>query len=329
MQKRLEGLDLNLITALYWLLMERNVTAAAGRLGLSQPATSRALGRLRDVYNDPILVKSGREMLPTPLAETLLPLVTRAITQLRTVISVTEAFKPNAATGRFRVACKDNIGMRIVSAWARSVKPYAPELTLDIVNLEVANARDLVSGKLDLVIIPISAAMDIPPSVDLSRFVIKPVFTDQWVSCFREGHPDAGKNMTLKRYAGYEHILVNPDGGETGRVDELLAEKGLSRHIAYRSASFLLALPILLGTDCVLTTLTSLVGCGIPGVKVFECPVALKPLAFNAGWHPNWTTDARHKWVRGQLLPTLAENDPQCLCHFDMPTHLDAAVAAQ
>lgn len=328
MEKRIEGMDLNLITALYWLLMERNVTAAAGRLGLSQPATSRALGRLRDVYSDPILVKSGREMLLTPLAETLLPLVTRAVTHLRSVISITEGFSPLAATGTFRVGCKDNIGMRVVSAWARSVKPYAPYLTLDIVNLEVSNARDLVSGKLDLVIMPITPA-DLPPSVDLSRFVIKPVFTDEWVTCLREGHPDAGKAMTLKRFAAYDHILVNPEGGETGRVDEFLSERGLSRHIAYRSASFLLALPILLGTDCVLTTPTSLVGCGIPGVKVFESPLHLTPLSYNAGWHPNWTTDARHKWVRSRLLTTLAENDPQCLCHFDMPTRLDDMVAAQ
>lgn len=317
MQKRLEALDLNLIMALYWLLNERSVTQAADRLGLSQPATSRALGRLRDIYDDPLLVKSGREMNPTPLADLLLPLVTKAVKELRSVLSMTEGFDPASETGRFRISCKDSVGMRIVAAWERAIRPYAPNMSLDIVNLDASNVRDLVSGNLDMSVMPLGPNIAIPPSVDLTQFVIKPIFTDPWVTCMREDHPDINKPLTIQRFAGYDHILVNPDGGLTGKVDDLLAEHGLSRRIVYRSASFLLTLPILLGTNSVLTCCASLVGCGVSGIKVFECPLPMQPLEFSVGWHPNWTTDARHKWVRSRLLPVLAENDPQCLCHLD------------
>ena len=318
MQKRLEALDLNLILALFWLLTERNVTRAADRLGLSQPATSRALGRLRDIYDDPILVKSGREMNPTPLAHSLLPPVTKAVKEMRSVFSMTEAFDPKHASGRFRVGCKDSIAMRIVAAWERSVRPKAPNITLEIVDLTVECARDLVSGALDIAILPLNVDMDIPPSVDMSQFVIKPLFTDPWVTLVASTHPLAKQKLSIQEFTAYDHIIVNPDNGpEKSNIDQMLSERGLSRQIAYRTQSFLLSLPILLGTNCILTTSESLLGCGIIGVKRLGCPLPLDPLQFSVGWHPNWTNDARHKWVRSQLLPVLAENDPQCLCHLD------------
>jgi DNA-binding transcriptional LysR family regulator len=120
-QKQLEGLDLNLILALYWLLTERNVTQAANKLGLSQPATSRALGRIRDLYDDPILIKSGRTMLITPLGEQLLPIVTHAVKSMRDVIKVSEPFDPQTYRGRFRIACKDHIGANVIKAWAGTI----------------------------------------------------------------------------------------------------------------------------------------------------------------------------------------------------------------
>ncbi|MEM9234275.1 MAG: LysR family transcriptional regulator, partial [Pseudomonadota bacterium] len=110
MDRRLEALDLNLLLALHWLLTEENVTAAAGRMGLSQPAASRALGKLRETFGDPLLVKSGSSMAITPTGEALRPVVAHAIDRCRDVLRAVEPFDARAARGRFRIACTDYIG---------------------------------------------------------------------------------------------------------------------------------------------------------------------------------------------------------------------------
>ncbi len=133
-EKRLEGLDLNLLLALHWLLTERNVTAAASRIGISQPAASRALGRLRDIFDDPLLVKTGGEMAPTKMAEKIQPAVALAIEKMRDVLKITDTSEPANQTGRFRVACADYVGAMVAAAWAKSVSLAAPQLDLDLIN---------------------------------------------------------------------------------------------------------------------------------------------------------------------------------------------------
>ena len=150
-EKPLETLDLNLLMALHWLLTERNVTAAAGRLGLSQPAASRALARLRLVFADPILVKSGSVMAPTRLGEKLQPKVAHSIETMRDVLRVSDIFTPEKQTGDFRVGCIDYVGAMLFDAWKQNITPVAPNLDLQMVELTIENGRDLVSGKIDLV----------------------------------------------------------------------------------------------------------------------------------------------------------------------------------
>ena len=302
MSRRLESLDLNLLNVLYWVLHERSTTAAADQLGLSQPATSRALGRLREVYDDPLLVKQGRAMVPTPLGEKLLPIVARAVQQMREVVSVTEGFQPEADESSFRVGAKDIVGMCIAEAWIKEIAPHAPGMTLDIVNLSEASARDLVTGKLDLVFMPLGPTIEIPPSVDLGQFVIRPVMEDHWVTCLRPGHPLAGKTLSVEEFAGLDRILINPNGGDRSFVDERLALQGLSRRIAYRTQTFLLAMPIVMNTDCVLTCCSSLGLQPEYGLVTSVPPVPIEPIILHAGWHPNWTGDARHRWVRERLM---------------------------
>ena len=120
-EKRLESLDLNLLLALHWLLTERNVTAAASRIGISQPAASRALGRLREVFDDPLLVKTGSEMAPTHLAEKIQPAVALAVEKMRDVLKISDRFDPASQSGRFRIACSDYVGAMVAAAWTKMV----------------------------------------------------------------------------------------------------------------------------------------------------------------------------------------------------------------
>ncbi|MCI5048116.1 MAG: LysR family transcriptional regulator [Aquisalinus sp.] len=304
-ERTLESLDLNLLLALHWLLTERNVTEAAARLDLSQPAMSRTLSRLRDVFNDPLLVKSGRTMLPTPKADKLQPAVAHAVERMRDILRISDTFDPGTYKGRVRIACKEYRNYLIASTWARSISAIAPGIELDISDLTFAAANDLVSGQIDLVFMPDIAFVDVPPGLDLDQFVQKPVFEEQYICAIRKDHPLAGKKMSLKQYIGLEHILVNPGGKDTGVMDQELARLGMSRRIKYRTYSFFTARYLVMDSDCVLTAPEGFISTFADEVYTFAPPTQVPKLTTFAGWHPNWTHDQRHKWVRETLFREL------------------------
>ena len=293
--------------ALHWLLTERNVTAAASRIGISQPAASRALGRLRDVFDDPLLVKTGSEMAPTNLAEKIQPAVALAVEKMRDVLKISDRFDPASQSGRFRIACSDYVGAMVASAWAKSVSGAAPGLDLDLINLSIEVSRELVSGKIDLVTVPDIELMNLPAGLDVDQFVRRKILGQEYLCAVRKGHPLAKGKLTLKRYVSTDHILVTPGGAKVGIVDRALAAQGLSRRIAYRTTSFLLALPILQRTDCIITGPKGLLDLDKHRLVTFPPPLNVKGYSIFGAWHPNWTHDDRHKWVRDRLFAELGK----------------------
>src|SRR5258706_3842885 len=127
---RLESVDLNLLLALHWLLEEQSVTAAASKVGLSQPAMSRVLARLRQEFDDVLFVQVGRRMVPTAFAGALQPTLAGAIEQLRAALLPTAEFDPQSARGAFRIACTDYVGLVLSRVWSMSVRQDAPGLDL-------------------------------------------------------------------------------------------------------------------------------------------------------------------------------------------------------
>ena len=308
MARSLESLDLNLVNVLYWVLTERSVTIAGERLGLSQPAVSRALGRLREIYDDPLVVKQGREMVPTPLGHSLLPLAGQAVEALRHVVSAGARFDPATHEGTFRIALKDALGIRVLDIWERDIRPHAPHMTLDLVSLSPAIVPDVISGHIDFVVMPFGPSVEIPDSVDLSQFVIRPMIEDRFVTCLRTDHPLAGgAPLTLEQYLSLEHILINPNGGPRSSIDDWLEERGHHRRIRYRSQDFYLAKAILRRTDCALTACHTLIGSNRDGIWICKPPMPIPNLSIQAGWHPNWTLNPRHSWVRERLMAGLTE----------------------
>lgn len=298
---RLEDLDLNLILTLHWLLTEQSVTRAAARLEVSQPTVSHALGRLRSLLGDPLLIKSGRTMLPTKKAEALQPRVAEAIDRMRDVLLAEDSFDPTSQTGRFRIAVTDGIGLAVVRAWKNAVLPDAPTMQLDIIQPAVPHAQDLIAGKIDAVILPEPRVLNLPPGIDIDEFVRKPLYSEHYVTAVRKGHPFT-KGMTLEQYIESDHILINPEGLATGVVDAQLEAMGRTRHIAYRAETFLLALQILQQTDCVLTGPITVLGFAEANIELIPAPVPLGGFELFMGWHPNWTHDPQHRWVRDRLI---------------------------
>ena len=307
MSRQLESLDLNLVNVLYHILVERSVTAAAERIGLSQPAVSRSLGRLRDIYGDPLVVKQGREMVPTPLGESLLPLASSAVEALRHVVNASSSFDPATAQGTFRIAMKEAMGGAIIDIWETHVRPYAPDLELDLVRLTVDIAPDVVSGQIDMIVLTINRDVVLPPQADITQLVMRHCCEDAFVTCLRRGHPLEGKVMTLERYLSLDHILINPLRGATSAVDAWLGERGLERRIRYRAQDFNVAKAILQRTDAALNMPGSLLGEDASRIWHTATPVPVAPMEVSVGWHPNWTVNPRHKWVRDQMQKGLKE----------------------
>ncbi|MEM9422473.1 MAG: LysR family transcriptional regulator [Pseudomonadota bacterium] len=306
-EKRLEGLDLNLLLALHWLLAERNVTAAADKLGLSQPAASRALGKLRATFDDPLLVKVGGTMAPTRLAEQLQPATALAMERCRDVLKVMGRFDPAEQGGQFRIACADYLGAVVTAAWAGSVAKEAPGLTLEIMSPTLEDATAMATGKTDLCILPNVNMLDLPPSLDVTQFVKKTIVNQDFLCAVRKGHKMAGHRFTLEEYLQSDHALVTSDGDRTGIIDDELARMGHQRNIAYKVGSFLLSISVVRLTDCVLTAPRALLQMRQENLWVFPPPLPLRPIAIHGVWHPNWTHDHRHQWVRQRLFDAMLD----------------------
>jgi DNA-binding transcriptional LysR family regulator len=172
----LESIDLDRVLALHWLLEEAHVSRAARRMSTSQPAMSRTLNALRDLFDDPLLVRSGRAMVRTPFAESLRPRLSVAITDLRAVLRDPEPFSPETATGTIVVAATDYAAALAVAAWNTCVRPRAPRMDLELVPFGPTTAEDAIRGELDLAI----AGTDVPGIDD--RYVVRPFLTETFVS---------------------------------------------------------------------------------------------------------------------------------------------------
>jgi DNA-binding transcriptional LysR family regulator len=302
---RLEDLDLNLIVTLHWLLTEQSVTRAAARLDVSQPTVSHALGRLRDLLGDPLLIKSGRTMLATKRAEALQPRVAEIVDKMRDLLLEEEAFEPSQQKGKFRIAAIDSVGSVVVRAWQKVVQPDAPYLGLDILQPAVPQAQDLIAGKIDAIMLPEPKMLQLPPGVNIDEFVRRPLFEEHYLTAVRRGHR-LENGIDTESYIAAEHILINPEGLEVGVADQALKTAGLSRRIAFRTETFLLAREIMTNSDCILTGPASLFDPKAEDYRVVECPVKLPSFTMFIGWHPNWTHDPQHRWVRERLMNEIA-----------------------
>ena len=304
-ERQLEQLDLNLLLTLHWVLTEQNVSRAAERLGVSQPAVSHGLKRLRTLFGDPLLVKSGRIMRTTPAAERMKPQVARMVSDLRDLFQTSQVFDPATAEGRFRIAASDHWAVLAAQAWSTGVAQAAPGLSLDIVQIDFPVAQDLISGAVDLVFLPEAKLLDLPPGLDIEQFVQRPLTHERYLTGIPESSPLFGRKLTLKGFAEAPHVLTNPSGSHLGIVDDELAKKDLKRRIAYRTESFLAGLGIAAATGSLITATHSTFLVHRTGFEIVPPPLPVPGFGMLTGWHPNWTNDPRHRWLRERLIGEL------------------------
>ena len=294
----LGGLDLNLLVALDALLSERSVTRAAQRVGLSQPGMSNALGRLRRLLNDPLLVRQGATLVPTARAEALVAPVHEALELIRGALDAPLRFDPATDRRSFRLSCSDYSVLMLIGPLVRALAAEAPAVVVEVVPRLADAPRALANGDVDLVIEP----PEIMGDADLESLRL---WDDYWACCVWEGNTHVGKRMTLERYTALGHLIYSMGGaGQPVALPDLhLGRLGVPRRIEVSVESFLLAPFLLQGTDLV-TLIPKRAEAflrRIGDIRVLESPIDLPGLVETLWWHSRSTTDPAHTWLRTRI----------------------------
>jgi len=294
----MEDPDFNLLRALEAFLAEGSVTGAARRLGLSDSAASRTLARLREVTGDPLLVRAGRGLVPTPRAQALRARLLPLIAEIRDVLGPGDMPPDPAALDReFTIRANEGFVSRFAAPLIAAIGAVAPRVRLRFVPKPRKEAAPLRDGSVDL---EIGVLGDFAPEIR-----VRTLFHDQFIGVVRVGHPLLEAPVTAARYAACRHVVASRRGRAHGPVDAALEAQGLARDIAALVPGFPEALSVAARSDLVALVPRSCLEPGAArgaGLAGFELPVTVPGIVISAMWHPRMQADAVHLWFREQVI---------------------------
>ncbi|WP_049623284.1 LysR family transcriptional regulator [Frateuria defendens] len=285
--------DLNLLFALDVLLEEGSVVGAARRMHLSAPAMSRTLARIREALGDPVFVKVGRRMVPTPRALALREQVHASVEGVRQLLQPERDVDLPSLTRHFNLHANDVFISAFGQALSERVRREAPHVLLRFSPESESEDSVLREGKVDLYI---SAMRPMGPDVH-----VQPLFTTKFVGLAREHHPIFRHAITPERFARYDQISVSRRGRASGPIDTALRGLGLSRRVALVAPTFYSGV-FMLGTSDLILTLPEHVAWMVQRLgiraRAFELPLPLETVVIVQGWHPRFQSDGAHQWLR-------------------------------
>lgn len=286
--------------ALDALLETRSVSAAARRMGVTQSAMSHTLARLREQFDDPLLVRAGRGLARTARAEAIAPRLRAAVRDLQDAVAMVPTFDPATTSRTFRVATTDLVELALLPALLPRVQREAPGVDLWLrgpADAEAALQRD----DLDLSLQPLGA--DTPAAGLRARSL----FHERFVCVYRRGHPLAAAPLSPAVFARARHALVAPRGSRGGVVDTALTAAGLSRRTALILPSFLVV-PHLVATSDLVVTLPSRLAhtfAALLPLCVVEHPLPLPGFTISMVWHERHEGDPGHQWLRARVVAAM------------------------
>ncbi|MQY02006.1 LysR family transcriptional regulator [Actinomadura macrotermitis] len=294
-------LDLNLLVALDALLEEGSVTGAADRLHLSGPAMSRTLGRIRKALGDPVLVRSGRAMAPTPRALAIRAEVHELVQRAHGLFASAEELDPASLTGSFTLQAEEGTVATIGGRLLEWVSREAPGVTLRFLGEGPLDDHRLRRDTVDLELGVIDRRSP--------ETRIEPLPEDRMVTVVRPGHPLAEGRATLSDWAASSQLVFSRRGRLTGPVDELLAGLGLSRRTIGSAPTVTASLLIAMETDLVAFAAGRMHRGLIErlGLIALPVPLELPPLRYALAWHARYDADAAHAWLRRLVREIVAE----------------------
>ena len=292
--------DLNLLVTLDVLLAEGSVARAARRLRLSPSAMSRALARLRETTGDPLLVRAGRGLVPTPraieLRERVSQLVQNGETVLRPAAKLNRKRLVRTFTVRTSEGFVENFGPDLIAR----VGKEAPGVRLCFVQKPDKDSTSLRDGIVDL-------ETGVVGKTTAPELRVQALFRDRFIGVVRMGHALSQGEITPARYAAGRHILVSRRGRDRGPIDEALAPLGLERNIVTVVAGFATALALARASDLIASVPERHTGNLRAGMHGFPLPVATPAITVSLHWHPRMDSDPAHRWLRGCIRDVCAE----------------------
>jgi DNA-binding transcriptional LysR family regulator len=290
----LAGADLNLLVALRALLQERNVTRAAQTVGLSQPAMSNALARLRRQFGDELLVREGRGLALTPVARELQHAVEPALGMVERALRIQASFDPATAVQYFRIAASD-YGMTLVAERLRDLRQVAPGVTVDLIAIDHGFVRDSET---------VMRAVDVlvAPRAFLSGYPNEPLSSEPWVAIVDAGQPEG--DLTEEDLAGRSLVGLFHDLGSGAHIERLLTVRGITATGAVNAEAFSAVPALVEGTDRIGFLPAGLARRFEPGyrIRVLDAPFLGEPLVECLYWHRSAQRDPAHQWLRQLLL---------------------------
>lgn len=297
--------DLNLLIALDALLAEASVAGAARRLKLSASAMSRTLSRLRTVTGDPLLVRAGRNMVLTPYADAIRERTQQTLSDALAVLRPSQAaLDLSTLACTFTLRANDGFVEAFGPALIGAAALQAPRVRLCFVPKQTKSAAPLREGRVDL---EIGVLGEMGPEIR-----IQALFRDRFVGVVRAGHPLAQRSeVSLDEYIAHGHVVASRRGQPGGPVDEALAERGLSRHIAAVVPGFPAALAVAQASDLVaLVPASFLIHHAGRALHAFALPVSTPGITISQMWHPRSEVSPAHRWLR-QFVRTVCRREHQ------------------
>ena len=292
----LKETDLNLFIAFDVIYTEKNLTKAGQVLGITQPAVSNALSRLRELFGDDLFIRTSKGMIPTPVANQIIKDVRSALSLIQNTISETEKFNPSIAEMTFKISIGDSSEYRLLPLLIKELAEIAPKIKVETYLTPRKDApRELASGTIDF-------SID-PPVHSDPHLRHEKIYEEDYVMIVRKDHPILNlKEITIEDYLKLSHIHISNRKTGLGHVDMALYRLGLSRDISLRAQHFLVAPYIVEQSDLAITTTK---GFAVDRDLAWrELPFEIEPLILHLYWHEAKDSDPSTKWMKDLMLKT-------------------------
>ena len=299
----LSDIDLNQLVLFQQLMVERRVSKVADKLGLTQPAVSNTLAKLRRQFGDDLFVRTPGGMMPTPFAEQLAEPIGYALGMIHSGLNQHSHFDPASVRRSVTIGMTDIGEIVFLPALVERLRHEAPGVSLSTVRTTATSLRDdMESGKVDLAIGPL-------PQLK-AGFFQRRLFRQRYVCLFRKGHPLDRRRVSLADFKAAEHLVIVSAGTGHGKVDELIRRAGVERHTRLTVPHFVSVGPILRRSDLVATVTERLAESLVEpfGLSHRPHPVALPEVAINVFWHAKVHRSPAHQWLRALVFELFGED---------------------
>ena len=294
-----DRLDLNLLYVLVALADHRSVSAAASKLRKSQPGVSSALAKLREFYADPLFVRAGNSMQPTPRAVEIIDAARDVLERVGSGIVAAPGFDPQTSTRTVTLAMSDVGEIVFLPAILKELRSKLPNATLRSVSLPAIDLpRELENGGIDL-------ALGYFPDLEKSNFFQQTVFSDTFASLIRADHPIGTRKLSIKQFLQMEHAVVRAESRTEEVIERFLASKKLKRHVVLETPHFASAPIVVAQSDLIVTIpepLARYFSTVSAEVRMIDLPFTPPRIALKQFWHRKFHHDARSRWLRTMLF---------------------------